>query len=102
MKYFILLFLTVTNSTSHSAEKLRIVTSIPDIAEVVRDVGGSAVDVESLLEGTEDAHYVDALPSFIQKVAKADAVCIVGLDLEIGWIPKVLSKSGRAQVPPRP
>jgi zinc/manganese transport system substrate-binding protein len=56
------------------------------------------VEVDSFLDGTEDPHFVDAVPSFITKAARADVVCSVGLDLEIGWLPRVLAKSGNAKV----
>ncbi len=83
-----------------TAAPLRVVTTLPDLAEVVRSVGGKEVRVQSLLKGNEDAHFVDAMPSFSVKVASADIVCIVGLGLEIGWIPKVLAKSANANVQP--
>ena len=54
--------------------------------------------MESLLEGTEDPHYVDAMPHWIVKAAKADVFCMVGLELETGWVPKVLSRSGNAKI----
>jgi zinc/manganese transport system substrate-binding protein len=76
------------------------VTSTTDLAWAAKEIGGDKVEVESLLRGTEDPHFVDARPDFISKVSRADVVCIVGLDLEVGWIPKVLSKSGRREVQP--
>jgi zinc/manganese transport system substrate-binding protein len=81
-------------------EPIRVVTTTTDLAWAAKKIGGARVEVESLLEGNENPHYVDALPSFIQKVASAQVVCVVGLDLEVGWMPKVLSRSGNAQVQP--
>lgn len=80
--------------------KINVVTTLPDIAEVVRFIGGDQVTVQSLLSGSEDPHYAEARPDFILKVNKADVVCAIGLDLEIGWLPKVLSKSGNAKIQP--
>jgi zinc/manganese transport system substrate-binding protein len=77
---------------------LNVVATSPDVAWLIQRVGGSQVTVETLLRGTEDPHYADAVPDFIRKVAKADIVCAVGLELEIGWLPKVLSRSGNAKV----
>jgi zinc/manganese transport system substrate-binding protein len=94
MKY--LIFLLVFSTTAFA--KLKVVTTTPDLAWLVREIGGQKVMVESLLDGHEDPHYVDAMPHFILKVSKADMFCLVGLDLEIGWVPKVLSKSGNAKV----
>jgi len=86
--------------TAQAQEKIRVVTTIPDLAEAARTIGGNRVEVESLLKGTEDAHFLDALPTFIRTVANADVVCVIGLELEVGWMPKVLSKSAKAKVQP--
>jgi zinc/manganese transport system substrate-binding protein len=94
----ILLFLATAFAASSAEARVRILVSLPDFIEVVRGVGGDLVEVDSLLDGTEDAHFVDAVPSFISKAAKADIVCAVGLELEIGWLPKVLAKSGNAKI----
>ncbi len=77
---------------------LKFIATLPDVAEVVRAIGGSEVEVTSLLSGEEDPHFVDANPSLILKVSRADVVCAMGLDLESGWLPKVLAKSGNAKV----
>jgi len=78
--------------------KLRVVTTTPDLSWLVENIGGKSVTVESLLDGSEDPHYVDAMPSWIAKVSRADVFCLVGLELEIGWVPKVLERSGNKKV----
>jgi zinc/manganese transport system substrate-binding protein len=80
--------------------KIKIVTTIPDLAWSAREIGGDRVEVSALLKGTENPHYVDAVPEFILRVADADIVCMVGLDLEVGYMPPVLSRSGNAAVQP--
>lgn len=85
---------------NNALAKLNVVATLPDIAEIVRAVGGEKVTVQSLLTGSEDPHYAEARPDFILKVNKADVVCSMGLDLEAGWLPKVLSKSGNAKIQP--
>lgn len=85
---------------SRAGEPLIVVTTLPDIAELVRTIGGPEVSVTSLLTGAEDPHFVDATPTAVARVAKADVVCAIGFDLETGWLPKVLSKSGNARVQP--
>ncbi len=82
------------------AASLNVVTTTTDLAWLARQIGGDDVQVTALLTGREDPHYVDAVPRYIHQVANADAVCVVGMDLEIGWIPKVLSKSANAQIQP--
>lgn len=79
---------------------IKVVTSIGELAWVAKEIGQDRVAVEPLLSGVENPHYVETIPDFIRKVADAQVVCVVGLDLEIGWMPKVLSRSGNAKVQP--
>lgn len=81
-----------------SFAKTNVVTTIPDLAWLTERLGGDRVTVRPLMKGTENPHYVDAVPDFIRRVADADLVVLVGLDLEVGWLPKVLSRSGNAKV----
>jgi len=91
-------FFLIGTVTAHA--KLNVVTTLPDLQWLVGSIAGPHADVESLLSGTENPHYADAVPRYIQKVANADIVCLVGLDLELGWLPKVLTRSGNAKVQP--
>jgi zinc/manganese transport system substrate-binding protein len=96
----ILLAIGLGHSQSTEAKDLNIVTTLPDLAWAGQKIIGTQGSVTPLLSGEQDPHYIDAVPKFILQVAKADVVCSIGLDLEIGWLPKVLAKSGRAQVQP--
>ncbi len=98
MKRFVSLLMLLAVSVSFGA--IRVVTSTTDLAWMVKQVGGELVEVQPLLRGSENPHYVDTIPDFVRKVADASVVCVVGLDLEIGWMPKVLSRSGNAKVQP--
>lgn len=66
--------------------KLNVVATIPDLAGLARAVGGEAVSVESIAKGTQDPHFIEAKPSYMVKVSKADLIVAVGLDLEAGWV----------------
>jgi zinc/manganese transport system substrate-binding protein len=81
-----------------AASALRVFTTLPDLAFMAREVGGSRVQADSLLSGVENPHYVDARPDLIRQVSQADIVCAVGMELEAGWLPRVLQKSGNARV----
>lgn len=70
--------------------KLNVVASTPDLAAIVREVGGDQVDVTSLARGTEDVHFVDPKPSFIRILNQADALIEGGADLEVGWLPPLV------------
>src|SRR5436190_22454296 len=70
--------------------KLAVVVTTPDLASLVREVGGGLVEVTTLARATEDPHFVDAKPSFFVKINKADALVEGGAELEIGWLPPLL------------
>jgi zinc/manganese transport system substrate-binding protein len=81
-------------------DKIRVVTTIPELAWVAKEIGGDRVEAASLLKGTENPHHVDAVPEFIRLVADADMVCLVGLGLEVGYMPPVFARSGNSKVQP--
>src|SRR3989442_8536252 len=88
------LLTTTLGLPSMAAAKLHVVTTTPDVAAIAREVGGDRVEAESLALGTQDPHFVDAKPSFILKLNRADLYVKRGLDLEVGWAP-VLEKGAR-------
>ncbi len=81
-----------------AADKLRVVTSTEDLAALVREVGGDKVDVEAIAKGYQDPHFVEAKPSFLLKLRKADLLISVGLQLEVGWLPPLITQCGNPRV----
>lgn len=75
----------------------KVVTTLPEFAWVVNELAPK-IEVKSLLQGTENPHFVDASPSFIFKVAASDLVIFNGMELEIGWLPKVIEMSGNSKI----
>jgi zinc/manganese transport system substrate-binding protein len=69
---------------------LRVVATVPDLAAVAREVGGDAVSVQAMSLPTQDPHFVDARPSLALQLNRADLVVLVGLELEVGWLPTLL------------
>src|ERR1700756_2362437 len=87
-------------STSRAQTKLNVVTATEDLAAIAREVGGDKVVVESIARGYQDPHFVEAKPSFILKLQKADVVIVVGRELEIGWLPPLIQQSRNAKIQP--
>jgi zinc/manganese transport system substrate-binding protein len=79
---------------------LNVVTSTEDLASIAREVGGDRIAVESIARGYQDPHFVEAKPSFILKLQKADLLVAVGRDLEIGWLPPLITQSRNAKIQP--
>ena len=71
--------------------KLNIVVTTPDLAAIAKEVGGDKVEITTLARPTEDPHFVDAKPSFIVRLNKADALIEGGAELEVGWLPPLLA-----------
>src|SRR2546425_12636687 len=74
--------------------KLQVMTATTDLAALAEEVGGDKVSVESVARGYQDPHFVEAKPSFLLKLRKADLLIVVGLQLEIGWLPPLITQSG--------
>src|SRR5437764_14418537 len=84
--------------TLPAAAQLRVVATTPDLASVAREVGGDRVSVVALAKPTEDPHYVDAKPSHIVTLNRADALVEGGAELELGWLPPLLENSRNSKI----
>ena len=83
---------------ARAASKLKIVTATTDLAEFASQVGGDRVEVDSIARGYQDPHFVEAKPSFLLKLRRADLLIVVGLQLEIGWLPPLITQCGNPNV----
>jgi zinc/manganese transport system substrate-binding protein len=80
--------------------KLNVVATTTDLAALAREVGGDATEVEAIARGTQDPHFIEAKPSFMTKVSRADLVVAMGLELEIGWLPSIVRGARNPKVLP--
>lgn len=80
------------------AAKLNVVATTPDLAALAREIGGDRVEVKSLAKATEDPHFVDAKPSHIVTLNKADVLVEGGAELEQGWMPPLLDNARNAKI----
>jgi zinc/manganese transport system substrate-binding protein len=80
--------------------KLNVVTTTEDLASIAREIGGDRIAVESIARGYQDSHFVEAKPSFILKMQRANLLIVVGRDLEIGWLPPLLTQSRNGKIQP--
>src|ERR1700692_4138291 len=95
----IALVCALTGSQASRAEnKLKIITATTDLASLAQEVGGDKVEVESIAKGYQDPHFVEAKPSFLLKLRKADLLIVVGLELEIGWLPPLITQSSNPNI----
>jgi zinc/manganese transport system substrate-binding protein len=90
--------LAVAGIGSSASAQLRVVATTPDLASVAREIGGARVNVVALAKPTEDPHYVDAKPSHIVTLNRADALIEGGAELELGWLPPLLENSRNSKI----
>jgi ABC-type Zn uptake system ZnuABC Zn-binding protein ZnuA len=97
------LFLTTTiallcAAQIQAADKIHVVATLTDLADLTRNIGGDHVDVFSLATGVEDTHGVPMKPSFVPKLNKADLVALVGFDCEHAFLPALLEASRNPRI----
>jgi len=81
-----------------SAAKIRVVTTLTDLADFARAVGGDQVEVKSLATGIEDTHGVPMKPSFVPLLNRADMLVLVGFDCEHAFLPALMEASKNPRI----
>lgn len=95
---FTLILLLLAPLTAHA--NLNIFACEPEWAALARELGGGKVEVSSATNALQDPHYLQARPSLIAKVGRADLIVCSGAQLEIGWLPMLLRKGNNPDVMP--
>ncbi len=93
--------IALTATAASFAGKLRVVATTPDLAAIAREIGGNAVEVTALAKPSEDPHYVDAKPSHIVTLNRADVLIEGGAELEFGWLPPLLESARNSKIAAR-
>ena len=78
--------------------ELRVVSSIPTLGALAKEVGGDRISLDSLGKGYQDPHFVEPKPSLMLTLNKADLLLYVGLELEIGWLPPLVLGSRNPKI----
>ncbi|HXJ39765.1 MAG TPA: zinc ABC transporter substrate-binding protein [Bryobacteraceae bacterium] len=81
-----------------AASTLNVITSTQDSGAIAIEIGGDKVTVDSIAKGYQDPHFVEPKPSFLLKLKKADLLAVVGLQLEIGWLPPLITQSRNPRI----
>ena len=90
--------LLAATSVCDAAAKINVITATQDLAALAAEVGGDRITVEAIAKGYQDPHFVEPKPSFLLKLQKADLLVVVGLQLEIGWLPPLITQSGNPKI----
>jgi len=95
-RYYLLLICLLLPFIAHA--KLNVVVTTPDLGSVASEIGGDRIELTILMKPAEDPHFVDAKPSFITKLARADVLIEGGAELEIGWLGALLQRAGNSKI----
>lgn len=95
---FSLVALLACGTPLSAQSKLNVVATTEDLASLTREVGGDRVSVDTIARGYQDPHFVEAKPSFLLKLYKCDLLVLVGRDLEIGWLPPLITQSRNSKI----
>src|SRR5436190_23351295 len=79
---------------------ISVLTTTTDLGEIVKWVGAERVSVKTLCKGPEDPHFLEARPSFIRMGGEADLLVIVGMELEVGYLPLILRDGSNPRIKP--
>ena len=80
-----------------SGATIRVVTTLPDLANFVQEVGGDRVKVDFIVRGDQNPHFVEVKPSYMMKLKSADLFFLIGMDLEL-WAPQIIDGSRNASL----
>jgi zinc/manganese transport system substrate-binding protein len=90
----------IAATPAFAASKLNVIAATEDLAAIGREVGGDRITIEAIARGYQDPHFVEAKPSFILKLQRADLLIVVGRELEIGWLPPLIQQSRNGKIQP--
>lgn len=96
--FFLVGWIWIAAAALPAQAKVRIVTTIPDFGAIAQEVGGAHVEVQALVRPTQDPHFVDAKPSLMVILNRADLLLVTGMELEGGWLPPLLTGSRNGNI----
>ncbi len=96
----LLVFAALASAGSAAEAKLRVVTSLQDFASIAQMIGGDRVETFALAKGYQDPHFVDAKPSFVLQLSRANLLIVAGMDLEAGYLRPLLDQSRNSKIHP--
>jgi zinc/manganese transport system substrate-binding protein len=93
-------FILVGSIGAPAAAAINVVATTEDLASIVMEIGGDKVSVEAIARGYQDPHFVEPKPSFIIRLHNADLLVVVGKELEVAWLPPLITQSRNAKIQP--
>ena len=83
-----------------AAAALNVFACEPEWGSLAQELGGDKVNVYNATTAQQDVHHIEARPSLIARARSADLMICSGSELEIGWVPLLLTNSGNSRIQP--
>ncbi len=90
----------VLTTATPTLAKVNVVATLPFIGSIAKEIGKDKIEVTSLVKPSQDPHFAEAKPSMILAARKADIIMYNGLDLEIGYLPRIIESSNNPKIQP--
>ncbi len=100
MKRYLLAFLMVLLLTTPALAKVNVVATLPWIGSIAKEIGKDKLNITTLVKPSQDPHFAEAKPSMILAARKADIIMYNGLDLEVGYLPRIIESSNNPKIQP--
>jgi len=97
-KFFPIVLLLASTIAAPAHASLKVFACEPEWGSLLQELAGDKITVDVATSALQDVHQIEAKPSLIAKVRRADLVVCTGADLEVGWLPQLLRQSGNPKV----
>jgi len=94
---FLTLILAALTLWTPARATVRVVTTLTDLADLVGQIGGDRVEVDYIVRGDQNPHFIEVKPSYMMKLKRADLFVMIGMELEL-WAPQLIDGSRNAQL----
>ena len=71
-------------------EKLNVLTSTSTLKSLTESIAGDRIDLDSIIKSLQNPHFISLKPSYMLKAGKAQLLIFIGMDLEVGWLPRII------------
>lgn len=85
-------------ASSPTEAKLRVFACEPEWGSLLQELAGDRIEVDVATSALQDVHQIEAKPSLIAKVRRADLLVCSGAELEVGWLPQLVRQSGNQKL----
>lgn len=97
-KFFSIAFVLVAAVSAPAHAGLKVFACEPEWGSLLQELAGDKITVDVATSALQDVHQIEAKPSLIAKVRRADLVVCTGAELETGWLPQLLRQAANPKV----